>query len=102
MKRYILLFLLQTFVFVVIHDYTIWKVDSDTQSEIVVIEHGSVQTDEVCDISKLHHHLHEVLISTDISLHQNRDVVCSASVPMYISSIIPFELHSSLYRPPIA
>ncbi len=103
MKRYILAVLLNAFVFITVHDFVLNSIDSDTQQELLLLENNELSQNGICDTSKLHHHLHESLISCQM---QNEDImndtVCKTYVNSYKSRIIPDFTPLSLYRPPIA
>ena len=103
MKTFVLTLLLSAFVFIVVHDYVISHVDNDTQTELVYLESGHIDTEMLCDISKLHHHLHESFIGTAyFGEFLLNDTVCKTFVQNYTPTFTPFDLSHTLYRPPIA
>ncbi len=103
MKKFILTLLLSAFVFIVVHDYIIGQIDNDTQTELVFLESGHIDTDMMCDVSKLHHHLHECFIGAEYAdIISFNDTICKTFVQNYTPTFNPFNLLHTLYRPPIA
>ncbi len=103
MKKSVLLFLLGVFSFIIVHDFVIMTMDGDTQTELVLHESGQLQIEAMCDASKLHNHLHESMIVHDIglcALLPDKDL--KAAVIASTTQIIPRDISSKLYRPPIS
>ncbi len=102
MKRYILAILLNAFVFITVHDFVLNSIDSDTQQELVLLENNKLTATSICDTSKVHHHLHESLISCQMqNFDISNDTICKTYVNSYKSQIVPDFTPLNLYRPPI-
>ena len=99
MKKFVFALLMQAFIFVVVHDYVIESIDSETQSELYLYASGQLL--EPCDVSKIHQVLHDSMMAIDvlpsvllvsIMIHES-----SLYMPQFTLSYSP----ESIYHPPI-
>ena len=102
MKKTILSLLLIVFSFIVVHDYVIAEVDNDTQSELILLSSGQIDSSSMCDISQIHHHLHEILIGADLFDHLIlNDTHSKTYTGSFLQQFTLSKISNSLYRPPI-
>ena len=102
MRKSILVLLLCAFTFIVVHDFVIMTMDHDTQTELVLYESGQLHSEAMCDVSKLHNHLHESLIVLAMTSQLTQHCLSIKTVVlMPLKTIIPQHISTGLYRPPI-
>lgn len=99
-KKQILGLLLSVFVFMAMHDFIIYQIDSDTQTELYM---HKIENIALCEASALHELIHQTLMNTILLL-------CSDTYIAYPKTWIFYDtdntfssiLQQTLYRPPIA
>lgn len=100
MKKFILHFLLQLFIFITVHDYVINEIDRDTQNELLMLDLGLLT--QVCDITKDHQLLHDHMLTffQEDTFAIESCLRCSKNTP--IKNLFHDRVQESIYHPPIA
>jgi len=99
MRKFVLALLLQAFIFVIVHDYVIESIDSETQSELYLYASG--QLSQPCDVSKMHQVLHDSMTAVEIPYimmpEANITDKSQRDMTQFVLSFFP----QSIYYPPI-
>ncbi len=99
-KKYILRALLSAFLFIVVHDFVLGYIDSDTQTTIYM---KKIENTALCDVSVLHELIHQALMSTDkISSLQEYEQYSKTWVSYDIDDTFSSILKYIHLRPPIS
>ncbi len=99
-KKYILRALLSAFLFIVVHDFVLGYIDSDTQANIYMKKIDKVA---LCDATVLHELIHQALMSTDkISSLQEYEHYSKSWVSYDIDDAFSSLLKYIHLRPPIS
>jgi hypothetical protein len=99
-RKQILTLLLSAFVFIVMHDFIIVKIDSDTQTELYM---HKIENVTLCETSVLHELIHMSLIYVDqLSSSVNYMIDVKTLAFFEIDKTFSSHLRYRLYRPPIA
>ncbi len=102
MKNFIMAILLGAFVFITLHDFILKSIDYDTQQEIVLLDNNRISIDAICDTSKIHYHLHESLLSFNISKDSLVGIMLFKTYMGLVNFQKPLEfIIFDIYRPPI-
>ena len=99
LKRWILTLLLSAFIFVVMHDFVMNKIDPSTQTELTF---SKIEQVPLCDVSSLHELLHASMMVTPCK-YEEKSYHDSLKMSHYTEPktlIFSTHLHS-LFRPPI-
>jgi hypothetical protein len=100
LKRRILGLLLSAFIFIIIHDFVIGWIDSDTQAELTTYE---IQQISLCESSIVHENIHNSLMTTvDVIYAYNTLSYIKLSTYHNEVNLYSFFTQNRLYRPPIS
>ena len=98
-KKWVLILLLTSFVFVVMHDFVMNKIDPSTQTELTF---SQIEQVPLCDVSSLHELLHASMMVAPCPC-EDQGYHDSSNIAPYIEpkSVISSRYLHSLFRPPI-
>ena len=98
-RKQILTLLLSAFVFIVMHDFIIVKIDPDTQAELYM---HKVENIVLCETSVLHELIHQALMNVSQSSSSNIYMTYNKTWSYFdIDNTFSSLLKHRLYRPPI-